>query len=443
MGNKQSSNKEGMSPTSKGGILNNTIDNKQTLMKKVTFKEEVISGENKVITKVVEKETIINETQVKSDTQVKPYDIKIVVPKEQDKFKDLVLPSNTRCSKLMEEIEKRMIVNTEFLITANGHFLKKYKNYELSKLNEGKDEFVINIRYLGLELPDSISTAYNRIQYIARPIYDPFNIVVYDKKKEDIFLLDPEESKVLNQLKSNLEDLHVYCNSLNTLYISTQTNNNFYCVDIINKTITVKERALLHPRKLFSMIYIPNTYIFIVGGKETTQVEYYDIKQNTFLEHSELEDIRLEPSLALINHSFLYAFSGFDVNKKRMYNFEKINLASADKDWIKCEFNIDPKVKFTQSLFAVSYLNKNEVIFLGGFKDDNKTFIFNFKEEKLYPSDVAYLKTDFSEKFLIPLNGKYGGIIFPNFSSDIHVIRFDDKKKKMETIRFDFVKESL
>jgi hypothetical protein len=442
MGCKQLSNKEGGSEIikAKGGILN-SVENKQVITKKVTFREEITAGGDKIITKVVEKETIVNETSNGGGKNQQVYDIKILVPKEHDNFKDLVLPSNTRCSKLLEEIEKRMLSNTEFLITANGHFLKKYKQYELGQLSEGKNEFTINIRYLGLELPESIIKAYNRIQYIARPIYDPPNIVVYDKNNEDIFLLELDDDKSFSQLKRGLNDLHVYCNGLNALYISTQSDNSFYRVDLVNKNVKTL-KSMLYPRKLFSMIYIPNNYIFVVGGKETTKVECYDIVKNTFTDHSELEDIRLEPTLVLINHSFLYAFSGFDVNKKRMFNFEKINLASANSDWTSCEFT-NSDVRFTQSLFGAAYYNKNEIIFLGGLTDSGKNYIFNTKGETLYESDVAYKKIDFNEKFLLPLHTNYGGIIFPNFCSfaDIHAIRFDNKK--MQAIRFDLVRESL
>jgi hypothetical protein len=440
MGCKQTSNKSIEKNENKG-----IIENKQILTKKKTLKDEKFVDE----VKKAEIKTNANNSQnnISKSAEIKTkkiFDVYIIVPNDAERFKDLVLPSNTLCSKLLEEIEKRIVKNTEFLITSNGHFLKKFKSYEIGKLSNGSSEFVVDVKYLGLILPDSVVKAYNGIQYIGRPLTNPFDIVIYDKAKATIDFLDKPIGHGFNKLKAELNDLHVYCNGLNTLYISTYTNNNFYMVDLVKKTLGVNEMGMLFPRKLFSMIYIPENYIFMIGGKETRKVEYYDIVRDCFIEHSELEDFRLEPSLALVDHSYLYAFSGFDGNKKKLFNFEKINLSSSDKDWIGAEFVIEPEVNFNLSFFGIAYYSKDEILFIGGYSESEKNYLYNFRENKIQESRVQFIDIDFNEKFLLPLHDAFGGSIFPNCTiNDINLVNFDSKRKSLDRIFFEFEKEAL
>ena len=56
------------------------------------------------------------------------------------------------------------------------------------------------------------------------------------------------------------------------------------------------------------MIYVPNKYIFIVGGSNTKSVELYDMEEKKITKDSELNELRCECTLFLVNNMYLYAF---------------------------------------------------------------------------------------------------------------------------------------
>jgi hypothetical protein len=73
------------------------------------------------------------------------------------------------------------------------------------------------------------------------------------------------------------------------------------------------------------MIFVPEKYIFIVRGSTKT-VELYDIEKNNLIKDSELNEMRSECTLCLVNNIYLYAFYGFILHKTFNCSVEKCNL---------------------------------------------------------------------------------------------------------------------
>ena len=77
------------------------------------------------------------------------------------------------------------------------------------------------------------------------------------------------------------------------------------------------------------MIFIPNNYVFFIGGnnKETF---YYDTKKNIFIKWADLNDIHIQPAL-IYDENYIYIFS----SNNRYY--EKTNLNKNPK-WEKISY---------------------------------------------------------------------------------------------------------
>ena len=81
------------------------------------------------------------------------------------------------------------------------------------------------------------------------------------------------------------------------------------------------------------MIYIPEKYIFIVGGPNETNVELYDIDKNITTIDSQLNTERCEPSLILVNNKYLYSIFGFHLYESFIDTIERCNLHRKHRNW--------------------------------------------------------------------------------------------------------------
>jgi hypothetical protein len=246
-----------------------------------------------------------------------------------------------------------------------------------------------------------------------------------------------------------------YCNGENYLFLSGGDYNNnviigdFWILNLETLEITklyFLANGLSHPRKLHSMIYIPNRYVFVVGGIGTKNVEYFDTQTKQIHTHSFLNENRVEPALAYINNSYIYAFGGYNLREKKQLNFfERINLRSDEKGWEKIVPNLDKNVaNFNHKFYAVSFHNTNpndfEVIFLGGnsanpHERDSKTnkncHIYNCTNNLLKHSNFHHKDIEFSsEKFFYPFS-KDNSLLFPHIErDDIKVLIYSENNLK-------------
>ena len=225
----------------------------------------------------------------------------------------------------------------------------------------GKDiPEIISMKFLykGLDLPENAIQSYiedNTI--IGSAVLDnaeTFGIITYDINTKLIssYNYNISDYPILN----NINNFTAYCNAKGLLYFSGGeseiTNdldktslkcNDFFALDLTtltNDKLEINELPNLNePRTWHSMIYVPNKYIFIVGGSNTKSVELYDIEQKKLTKDSELNEIRCECTLCLVNNMYLYAFFGFVLHL---------------------------------SFFGISYFKDNELLLIGGNDNDNE-----------------------------------------------------------------------
>ena len=220
-----------------------------------------------------------------------------------------------------------------------------------------------------------------------------------------------------------------FCNSNNYLYISggeDDKNNNqgqdfFIKINlekiksdelIYSNLVSLKNKRYWH-----SMIFIPEKYIYIIGGPGTKEIELYDIENNSFISFELLNYERCEPSLILVDNKYLYCICGFQLNNGFIDTIEKCNLSKRERKWeivnyqIKVGENIMADRSLIVSFFGVSYL-KNSIILIGD-KENNKIINPNYLIKPNHKDidiieEYGYIEVEdvrlFSEKFFIPIN---------------------------------------
>ena len=159
---------------------------------------------------------------------------------------------------------------------------------------------IINIKfsYTGLDLPENCIQSYKENnQIIGSAIIDnveTIGIVAYEVNTK---LISSYSYKISDYpILNNINCFTAYCNTKGFLYFSggenEQTNdldittikyNDFFAIDLAQLTrdkLNITELPNLNePRTWHSMIYVPNKYIFIVGGSNTKSVELYDMEE--------------------------------------------------------------------------------------------------------------------------------------------------------------------
>ena len=209
-----------------------------------------------------------------------------------------------------------------------------------------------------------------------------------------------------------------YCNALNHLYISggempnNEVTNSFIRLDLneIQQNIFVPTQlcSLQKKRYWHSMIFIPEKYIFIVGGPNETDVELYDIDKNISRIDSKLNTERCEPSLILVNNKFLYAIFGFQLYESFINTIEKCNIHKRTRTWEIVEYKLNNTPTLARAFFGVSYVSNN-VILVSDKENENDlkpNYILypgtnndSISEEGILNSRSSRL---FAEKFFIP-----------------------------------------
>jgi hypothetical protein len=279
-------------------------------------------------------------------------------------------------------------------------FYDKFKIYVkfYYELAEDADEYIIKNTFL-----------------IGRPIVNHYAYAFYDKRSDKLTTLryDKEEIKK-NKIRRYLS-YDSYCNAKNKIYIYEGSNefncntnqSKFYSVDLINNKINLISEKFPN-RILHSMIYIPKSYIFIVGGKETKSVLTYVIKEKNFsyekYPHSLPYEL-LEPSLIFINSKYLYIFE----NSTAEFHILRVDLVDV-KPFEEIKLRNNNLINIEQKFFGVTKNNKNNKIrFLGGQvlnypkNSQKKCLTVNYETNKVQESHSDLHPYEFLEKTFIPI----------------------------------------
>lgn len=365
----------------------------------------------------------------------------------------------------LELKENQIIKNLEI----KNKIIETIYPYIKNNLNEVIN---INLIYNGLQIPENIMDSYIKLNnVIGSPIFDNsdfFAIIIYNALNSEIKLFYREPKDPEFALMNKFNSFTAYCNAKGCLYISggenessdefnNSSNNNsstelndFFCIDLnslnfskdlenedpahnieetnmVENSLTRNENNLnnnnnklgftlkqlpnlIEPRTWHSMIFVPDKYIFIVGGS-TKSVEIYDIETNVINKDSTLNELRNECTLFMVNNIYLYAFCGFYLHQTFNCTVEKCNLRKKERRWDFVKFNMKENLGFISSFFGVSYFKNDNIILIGGdsIEEMNKSYVIK----------VGNDENDFDEINEINLGDKKYGVFRDKFFTPI------------------------
>ena len=356
--------------------------------------------------------------------------IKISVVYNDEPQKECLINKNEKLIGIIKELGINEEVDYDFY-DSNDVLINDKINEEISKIFNIKKEILINIKQASLKLSKDnrtfISNNTSLIGTLTFNFSSSLGIFIYNTKTKQIL---SEEFSIENYpLIGHINNFTSFCNAKNSLYISggeDEKNNNqgqdlFIKINLEeikpNELIYSNLNPLKYKRYWHSMIFIPEKYIYIVGGPGTKETELYDIENDVMISFEPLNYERCEPSLILVNNKYLYCICGFQFNNNFIDTIEKCNLYKRERKWeivnyqIKAgEYNVIDR-SLIVSFFGVSYINNN--IILIGDRENNKVINPNYL---LKPNDedidiieeYGYIEVEnvrlFSEKFFIPIN---------------------------------------
>ena len=310
-------------------------------------------------------------------------------------------------------------------------------NMKIEMQDKLRDIFKIHYEVPTVELgynkrlaPLKISEPTSLSEYIARPLQEPFEIYKFSKEKKDFEILPPGESIVRDKELDDFDNkFGAYCNGDNHLFLSGPSDK-YWDVDLTDNQIS-DPLHLPEPKQKHSMIFIPPKYVFIVGG-EDRRTYYVDNEKRQVFNWGDLNKTRIEPSLILVGDD-LYCFD----NAKTMdeaITIEKTNLTDGLAEWQLIDPMISNDIRNPESIqkfFGISKDLDNNIVFLGGDKEDENDLVnykYNIKENEIQPSQLKYKKINFQEKTFLPLT-ETKDYILPDFTRESPALVIYNKQK--------------
>ena len=223
----------------------------------------------------------------------------------------------------------------------------------------------------GLHIPNEVR------KYIAKRTYliggltfdkpNTFGLFIFNKMNNSTLSFE-YSTNIYFQLRT-VNQFSAYCNALNKLYISggelsnNQITDSFMSIDLtqVQQNIFVPTQLcnLRKKRYWHSMIFIPEKYIFIIGGPNEMDVELYDIEKNISVIDSRLNTDRCEPSLILVNEKYLYTFFGFHLYESFINTIERCNINKRQRNWEMVNYKLSNTPNLAKAFFGVSYVGNN------------------------------------------------------------------------------------
>ena len=430
-----------------------------------------------------------------NEDKISEKDIKAIEETEKEVFKSIPKPKKNYTIKFINEeknvefndtidgditlnqilINMRTRNNSDFILEFNNGARigpdKKEENFDkiIEEIYNNNEPEIVKMKYIykGLDITENAIQSYiENNTIIGNAILDnteTFGIITYDTNNKSLNSFSYKRSEYPEL--TYLTIFTAYCNAKNCLYFSggekemsyeneeiSEKYDEFFCLDLTelknneNQLILNQIGKLNDPRTWHSMIYVPNKYIFIVGGSNTKLVELYDIEQKKLTKDSKLNDIRCECTLCLVNNMYLYAFCGFIPQKDYNNSIERCNLFKENRSWEKIDTIERCKIKFNPSFFAISYYQNNDLILIGGNDQgeaERADYIYKIAKEENEKDEIEEYKFDlqdkvsiFKDKLFVPtLDNK--AINIPLIIADeIKVVIFDRENGEVNTNDF-------
>ena len=414
-----------------------SANNKQKTVKSNQKKENQKPNQNQIKIEQSQKPIENTQTKLKASPPVKKNEnieepklekkkIKISIKNNEDN-EDLLNSSfdeNTLLKDIFSKIKYDK--NRDYdILDENMQKLNNKLDLKLKEIfSNNNSDINLKIKYSGIDIPENIIEAYSQnINLIGA-------LKLNNQEYFGIFILNTitnisstfyYSNEVGNEL-SKFTPFSAICNGKNSLFISggeNQNNNNellndFYMIDLTkideNTVVTQKLPNLIEARTWHSMIFIPNSYIFIVGGNGNKKVELYNIQENIINIDSELNDERCECSLCMVNNIYLYAFCGFLLHQTFNNTIERCNLRREKRKWEIVNYTLENNIQFNPSFFGVGYCN-DKILLLGGNEnpeEKNKNYIITLSQNGDDVINEFNLNKEiisvYREKFFIPIS---------------------------------------
>ena len=412
--------------------------------------------------------------KLKAAPQIKKsYTIKFL-NKDKNQENNKIIEGDSSMNQILSNMKLKK--NSDYIIEFDNKLTigadKKDEKFEniLNELFKNNIPEVINMKYTqkGLDIPENVVQAYREnTKIIGSAILDnpeTFGIITYENNTRELnpYYYQRSEYPELNTLNS----FTAYCNAKNCLYFSggekeqpyekednSLPYDEFICIDLTelstnkNKLVINKLNNLINPRTWHSMIFVPNKYIFIVGGSNTKSVELYDIEEKKLTEDSELNEIRCECTLCLVNNTYLYAFYGFLLHQDYNNSIERCNLLKEERKWENINVIENCAVKFKPSFFAISYFLKDNLLLIGGNdtgEDERNDYIYKFGKEENQKDEIEDYKFElkenlniFKDKLFMPLENNKAVNIPLIIGGEIKVIILDTENGEVTSFNND------
>jgi len=191
-----------------------------------------------------------------------------------------------------------------------------------------------------LKFIHSTCTPYN---FVGRPFPSPFEVFLYSSNDKSLTIQTYDADTINDLFLNEFCKSSAYCNGNNHLFISGgerengELIDNFWEIDLSEQIIA--EPTKIIPKKNHSMIFIPDKYVFIVGGNDQ-KCFYFNTETAEVEDWANLNKIRLNPALILIKQN-LYCFDNSNNKNNEQFTVEKTDLDSLIPEWILLKPKID------------------------------------------------------------------------------------------------------
>ena len=284
---------------------------------------------------------------------------------------------------------------------------------------------------------------------VGKPFNEPFEVFVFTKLDKSLKIQTYDPSIVNNLKLNNYSPSSAYCNGNNHLFISGgetkdgELIDNFWEIDLTNQNIA--EPVTIPPKKNHSMIFIPDNYVFVVGGDDK-KTFYFNTENGEICEWADLNNIRVEPALERISNN-LYCFDNINKGNNDVFTVEKTDFNSNKPLWHllapKMNFSSNGLQRVNQKFFGVSKDEEDNIIFLGGNMDNSSqidelaNYKYNTSSNAIEISKVPYRQYNFKEKTFLTYN-KNVNFILPDFNKQHpEVVFYVKNKNKLEPINYE------
>ena len=359
---------------------------------------------------------------------------------------------------LFDEIKYKINKYADYdILNSNKQSLKSLITEKIHQIFPNESQSELTLFYLGLGIADNIKRAYEtNITIIATPLLDigdKIGLISYNK-----FTQQTSQCIINNETLSIFTHISSYCNGNNMLYLSGGERSNgyhdaFYAIDLFNCDKIEQLPNLNEARGWHSMLYVPNSFIFIVGGT-TKAVELYDVDRKDISYDSDLNELRREPTLCLVNNALLYCFGGYVYEDEGFSTtVERCNLRRGIRKWDYVNYIKNEGSFFDECYYISAYYTDNAIVLFRAFETDNDDddnyngIVFDYENDDKPLIDVfnnTAIKTKgvFPEKFFIPLsnNCKY---IFPMISNKVVLYTCETNCKVNEKVFSNILNELL